>query len=168
MRDKILNNALVLFFLVGWIVPVAYFGFLNTDPPWIPHFFMQRVNVSRLFFRETPSWWIYELQYRPIHSTGFQIWTEQTCFQMRPFGFRTRFQRLVASSSQCRASLAEWVRKDWDSKNPNNPIAEIRMVRFPDNANRTSQLTGHYVQPTSADFSEKNVSTIADYAFQKN
>jgi len=160
------SNIFILLLLIGWIIPVAYFGFTNGAPPWLPAFLIQRTNVSRLFYREQSGFWIYELSYRRENCINFEPFCEQDYFRMYPFGYRTRFQRFMSSSNpEVREAISLWIKNKLDADNGENPVREIRITRFAYLAKAEGKPTGHYRQPQSADLTKAVIHPIANFEY---
>lgn len=163
---RVSANIFILLLLFGWIVPVAYFGFTDAAAPWIPDFLTKRTNVSRLFFKEQSAFWVYELDYRRNGAAEFETLREEDYFRMRPFGFRTRFQRIMASPNPAtREALARWIKTKLDAEDGGNPVQEIRILRFAHHANAVEAPSGHYTQPRRSDLVEAVIYPIANFEY---
>jgi len=134
-------------------------------PPWLCWPALQRwSNVSRLFSKEGKVWAVYEAQALYENGTGFVGVSEYDLFRMRPFGYRTRFQRILERSDYSRRQeLAEWLVKQLRLKDPSSHIVAIRFIEFPSSSVSTKRSVAHYQQGTSNDVPPSVIQVVSTH-----
>ena len=154
----------MLAFVALWLVPVLYYAVTNSPPPWLPEFLQRRTNVSRLFSSEVPVWAIYAVQYRTSGSEAFQFLTEEDFFRMKPFGHRTRLQKVIAiASPQQREELCQWLHKRLEACTKEK-IISIRISAYPSTTVPTVSGTG-YRQPAPQSIDPKTFEVLTQVDF---
>lgn len=145
---------------------MGYLGLTNANPFWVPEAIRQRANVSRLFYYETNALPVYEIWYQTRHADKPARLDEADFFRMRPFGYRTRLQRLLSKSDPPkREALAGWIQKKSSEKNPRDPVIQITIIRFPSLKPKSGELTGHYRQIRSEEVAQDSIETLGTYDY---
>lgn len=148
MKSNIIKQFPILIFLAIWILPVGYYGLTNTMPFWISGALAEKTNVSRLFAWERPQWSVYKIFIRDEGSTEFRSLDESRFFHQSPFGYETRFQRLMAFASPSqKMELSSWVYAQLSREK--TKIAALQFAYLDTAAPASANVAGHYAQPNS-------------------
>lgn len=160
----IAKNLCVLAFLALWLVPVLYYAVVNSPAPWLPEVLQRRTNVSRLFSSEVPVWAVYAVQYRTSSNGPFRFAAEEDISRMRPFGRRTRLQKIIAISSPSeREELCRWLRERLESTYKEK-ISDVRIIAYPNTAVPNRSVEG-YIQPDPQSIDPKTFEVLSQVNF---
>lgn len=159
------NLPIVALFL-SWLLPVLYYALTDVPAPWLPQIFQQRTNVSRLFSSESSTWAIYAIEYRLRSKQYYRGVTEGAYFVMKPFGRRTRLQRILATADKSQQErLCGWVR-DRLHVSLNEPIASVRILVFPYEVS-TPRLKRGYTQPLPVNADPATIQEVSRFDFSE-
>jgi hypothetical protein len=137
-------------FVSLWLIPITWVGITYSPVPFFGRRLNAQYGVGCLFIKEARAWETHHVQVRPA---GTDVWIEPEADElstMRPFGYWTRFDMLVARSVPdhrglfTRQKLAEFVRDRWAERHPDAPPADA--VRFV----LAYELTSQYTYPAGA------------------
>lgn len=137
-------------FVLLWLLPIAWVGLTYSAVPLLGRRLNAQYGVGCLFIKQARAWETHHVLVRPAGSSS---WVEPDASElstMRPFGYWTRFDMLVARSVPdrrglfTRQKLAEFVRDRWAERHPDQPPADA--VRFV----QGYELTNSYTYPEGA------------------
>lgn len=158
------RNLLVLAFVALWLVPVLYYAATNSPAPWLPEFLQRRTNVSRLFSSEVPVWAIYAVQYRRSGNEAYQFLAEEDLFRMKPFGHRTRLQKVIAiANPREREELCQWLHNRLEASTKEK-ITSLRISAYPSTTAPTISGIG-YRQPDPQSIDPKTFEILTQVDF---
>ena len=167
---------LCFFFMIFWIIPIAYVGLRAKDISFLPRTFNYLYRLSFLFTHRAEVWPIYFIQVLPENSQEWITVNEEEYFHLKPFGYRTRLNQLLMKThysmgfnkewNQTRDArheeLARWIAKRYSKIYPQKEkIQAVRILEaeYPIEANRPYQ--GRWRQPPLSFFSEKQIKVMS-------
>ncbi len=125
----------VSFFLFFWILPIFLQGTLKVTYKGLPLTFTDWHRVACLFTHKMTNWTYYYPQVLYANDSEWKTVNDRPYFQMEPFGYRTRFDRLVTryrrkADKQRINELFIWLKQKIEKTNPDQPpIRSMRLVR---------------------------------------
>jgi len=128
-------------------------------------------RVTGLFVHSVKRWSQYYIQVLPEKGEAWLTVPEHPLFQMKVFGYRTRFHRMLARSRDTaaemrRAEMAEWIRERYAELHPDQAHPEgVRFLRAVFPVGEMGVPESHWIKPDLDTLSQAQVSVIAAYDF---
>ncbi len=170
-----LHYALALFFLVYWVMPLAYTGITGKDSPQGGRYLNHLWRVSALFIRRIPYWDNYYYQVKT--EEGGDAWVDVPdgdISPMRPFGYATRAYRALGQGGGDPArpavmrDLALFIKKKHEALHPEaGRVTEMRYVRvrYRSGSRELTQTREHWQIPPLAEVPEGMRVVVNSYKF---
>jgi hypothetical protein len=133
-RPRVIDVAALVGFVLAWLVPLAWVGYLGGPPASWPVNCQDLYAVSCLFGRGSERVSMFYVQTRLADRPGWYDLPEHEYFRLEPFGHRNRFDRFMArfgyrdGDEQARSELAHWLAATHRERHPEDP--RIIAVRF--------------------------------------
>ncbi|PRQ08243.1 hypothetical protein [Enhygromyxa salina] len=134
MKTRIIDVIALLAFVVLWLIPMAWVGYLGGPPASWPVNCQDLYAVSCLFGRGSERVSMFYVQVRFADRPGWYDLPEHEYFKLEPFGHRNRFDRFMArfgyreGDGLARSELAHWLAATHRERHGDEP--GIVAVRF--------------------------------------
>ena len=134
-RPRVIDVVALLAFVISWLVPLAWVGYLGGPPASWPVNCQDLYAVSCLFGRGSERVSMFYVQTRHLDRPGWYDLPEHEYFRLEPFGHRNRFDRFMArfgyrdADELARRELAHWIAATHRELHPDDsPIIAVRFV----------------------------------------
>jgi len=150
----------VIFFFV-WLIPITYVGSTKSDMKWLPALLRHQQRIACLFTNQVRAWSTYHIQ---VQTDGSDDWVEieeEPFFVMDIFGYRSRFQRMMAKDYRKPRGLqrtrekAKWIHKHWPAAYPDKKLDAVRYVRIAHKVEVLAKETGSFRKRPLPPFSKR-------------
>jgi hypothetical protein len=134
-RIRVIDALALLAFVIMWLIPMAWVGYLGGPPASWPVNCQDLYAVSCLFGQGSERVSMFYVQTRFADRPGWYDLPEHEYFRLEPFGHRNRFDRFIArfgyrdADQHARTELAHWIAATHRERHPDEaPIIAVRFL----------------------------------------